>query len=143
MSESTIPEEVTPQPHPSRLPRNPFARLGCILLLILWFALLSTPCIIGFLVIQGQGEIRIPQGDAPEQMLRVWFISEASQRGIGISSANAFYADENAVCVETTVSYVLWYGEGEPATYCECYTRNTPTDSWALIQTNTGTCDAQ
>ncbi len=143
MSESITPEEVTSQPQPSRLPRNPVARLGCILLLILWFALLFTPCIIGFLVIQGQGEIRIPQGDAPEQMLRVWLISEAAQRGIGISSTTAFYTDENAVCIETTVSYVLWYGEGEPATYCDCYTRSTPADSWSLVQTNTGACNPQ
>ncbi len=99
--------------------RSPLRRPGCVLGIIIWFMLLLSPCIV--VILASRGEVSISTGSAPEQHLRIWLVQEARQRGLGISTASVFEQDEDAICVQTNVSFLMWQGEGESSAYCECY----------------------
>jgi hypothetical protein len=119
--------------------RSPIRRFGCIVAVIIWFAILLLPCFC--LVLASQGEIAIRLGDAPEQSFRLWLLSESDQRGIGISRPSVF-AGENSdqICVQTNINFVLWAGTAEASTYCECYTRSDNTQSWSLTSSAQQSC---
>ncbi len=131
MSEANIP--IPPAPR-----RSPLRRAGCIIALVIWFAILLLPCF--FIVLAVQQEIVIPTGGAPGQQSRVWLISEADARGIGISTASALQPDETSLCVQTDVLFLLWAGSQEPSSYCECYARETSGDAWAFTEAVAGVC---
>ncbi len=82
------------------------------------------------ITLAAQGEITISTGSAPDQVLRIWLVMEARQRGIGISRGSAAFASENAVAVTTTVNYLMWQGEGEATEYCLFYTRMNAQSEW-------------
>ncbi len=143
MSEAEIePVDSPPQIEPFRpqLPRrHRLRRFGCIVLLVVWFAILLLPCFMIALAVQG--EIVLTQGDIPGQQIRFWLIMETRNRGIGISSASVIGDAETDVCVQTTVNYVLWQGtENETSVYCECFTRDSSDAGWSLASTNAGVC---
>jgi hypothetical protein len=117
--------------------KRPLRRLGCTILVILWFALLLTPCFC--FALASQGEIAIRLGDAPGQSLRIWLLSESQQRGIGISRPSVVTRDDQ-VCVQSDVNFFLWAGSAEGSTFCECYTQSNGANSWQLISTNGGSC---
>lgn len=124
---------------PSPPPRSRIRRLGCIVLLVVWFAILLLPCFMIALAVQR--EIVITQGDIPGQQIRFWLIMETRNRGIGISSASVIGDAETDVCVQTTVNYVLWQGtENETSVYCECFTRDPSEAGWSLTSTRIGEC---
>lgn len=126
-------EEITP-PHVARHPlRNP----GCVIALILWFAALLSPCVLLYLAMRG--EISITTGSAPEQRVRIWLVQETQQSGIGLSNA-AVLETEEALCVQTNVTFVLWRGRAEPTAYCECYTQ-TPS-GWQTLSVQENACFA-
>ncbi len=127
--------EIVP-PQPAR--RSPLRRTGCVIALIVWFAILLLPCF--FIVLAVQQEISITTGSAPGQLTRLWLISEADQRGLALSTGAAHSSGENAVCVQTDVRFLLWAGESEPVTYCECYERSSASDAWAFTTSTTSAC---
>ncbi len=110
--------EASPQvvQHPvSRL-----RRLGCVVALLLWLVVMLIPCF--FIALAVQQEISITQGSAPNQVLRFWLINEADHRGVGISSTSLHPGLQEAeICVQTDVRFLLWVGESDPTSYCECY----------------------
>lgn len=101
--------------------RHPLRRPGCVIALVIWFLLLLSPC--ALIVLASRGEISINTGSAPEQRIRIWMIQEARERGLGVSTADVFVLDEDNICVQTNVSFLLWEGEAEPTQYCECYVK--------------------
>ncbi|MBK8025947.1 MAG: hypothetical protein IPK19_32330 [Chloroflexi bacterium] len=129
-------EQLTPEAPPKR--RSPLRRMGCILVLIVWFAVLLTPCLLLTLAIQG--ELRVATGGAPGQELRAWVIMEADTRGVGVSNGVVRSSDAQTVCVETTITYVLWAGQEDGHTYCECYQRASDDAPWSMSETTEGTC---
>lgn len=122
--------------------RSPLQRLGCGMALVLWFTFLLTPCACIFLATQG--EIIIPNGNVPEPeshpLLQIDLISEIDYRGFRIVTTGLYGDTEDTVCVQSNISYVLWQGEGEPATYCDCYTRPSSDAAWGLTSTEQGGC---
>lgn len=141
MTEETITSETQPPDvQPPELPRrrSPLRRLGCGLMLVIWFAILLLPC--ALVVIAVRQEIVISQGDAPGQQTRFWLISEADQRGFGLSTASVMQISENALCVQTNVHFYLWTGSADPLTYCECYERVNADAPWSLTSTSDGVC---
>ncbi|MBZ0303284.1 MAG: hypothetical protein K8J31_26310 [Anaerolineae bacterium] len=127
--------EAQPDPDTPAPRRHPLRRPGCILGLILWFLILLTPCFM--IVLAVQGEIAVTTGSAPDQRLRVWLIQEAAQSGIGVSSASVQTQDD-LLCVQTDVRFVLWRGSAEPTQYCECYTG---TDAnWQTVRVEQSAC---
>lgn len=118
--------------------RHPLRRIGCIILLILWFVVLLTPCLL--LTLATQGEIRVSTGGAPGQEVRVWVVMEAETRGLGVSTGTISSQTPTDICVETNINYLLWSGREAPITYCDCYERPNDSVSWTLNGTTTGTC---
>lgn len=116
--------------------RSPIRRAGCIAAVILWFVILLVPCFL--IVFAVQQQFTISTGSAPGQQIRVWLISEADQRGIGASSASVHQTAPDAICVETTVHFLLWTGHSDPLSYCDCYQRADADSPWT--QTDSGDC---
>ena len=122
--------------------RNSLKRLGCLILLMLWFALLLLPC--GLFYLAANGEIRLQHGDIPQShahpLLLISLVSEQNERGLRIEASHAL-AVEPGLCVETAVRFVLWQSSGgdQNARYCDCYTRGAA-DAWLLSETSPGAC---
>jgi hypothetical protein len=130
-------ESSTIAPPPRRSPR---CRAGCTILTILWFLLLLTPCV--GIVLATQGDIVIPQGSVPGHEIRIWLISEADQRGLGLSSATIDQTNSNALCVETSARFILWTGNAAPLTSCVCYTRDSEEQAWSTISVENRACES-
>ncbi|MCA0453111.1 MAG: hypothetical protein LCI00_03965 [Chloroflexi bacterium] len=112
-------------------------RLGCWIGLSIWLVLLLLPCIA--IVLISQGEIAIQTGDLPGQSFRLWLIQDSKERGIGIANPSVSSSVDGTTCLQTTTSFLLWMGSGEPSSYCECYTRTET--SWDLVSTLQGSCN--
>ncbi len=119
-----LPEHLdeSPQAQPQvMVVRRPwYRRVGCLIALLIWLMVMLLPCF--FLALAFQQEIVITQGDAPNQVLRIWLINEVRDRGFGISSTSVHPGLQNSgVCVQTDVRFILWVGDSPPTSYCECY----------------------
>ncbi len=126
--------------------RNPLRRVGCLLLLTLWFLLLLTPC--GLFYLAANGEIRLDHADIPaphsHPLLLVTLLSNADYRGLQITRSSIVSAiDGAAVCIETAVSYLLWSTSGgdQNVKYCDCYSRADAEAAWALTGTHSSACE--
>lgn len=136
---SEIPEEPTIPPPPRRF--RWLRRLGCTLLLVIWFTILLMPCFM--LVLATQQQITISQGSLPDQYLRIWLIMEPAQRGLGISTTSVHPPKDanlpaDSLCLQTNVNYLLWQGQGETSGYCECYHQEDT--NWTPVATYSTTC---
>jgi len=121
--------------------RSPLRRLGCIIALIFWFALLLVPCLL--LVMATQGQIAVSQGSLPGQQIRVWLIMEADERGFGVSSTSAQQTDPNTACLQTNTRFLLWVGDADSLSYCDCYARDETASTWQTTSTELGVCEPQ
>ena len=129
------------EPVPAAAPRSRKRRIGCAILIVLWFALLLVPC--GLFYFAVQQEVTIPLGSLPGQELRVWLVMEPRSRGLGISSGQVASQTDSSLCVQTTTTYLLWAGRPENSTYCECYARSQPDQPWSYVSNMPGTCLAE
>lgn len=125
---------------PPSTPKKPvrwFRRLGCLLAFVIWLVVMLVPCF--FITLAFQQQIVITQGSAPNQVLRVWLINEADHRGLGLSTASTHPDGTDAgLCVQTDVSFLLWVGQANPVTYCECYLRSG--DDFEFTGATDGSC---
>lgn len=132
----------TPFPTTLILPpkrRTPLQRLGCAFGLLVWLLVLLTPCFL--IVLAAQNEIAITLSDVPGHALRIWLVNEAEERGIAISRPNLVsQSDASQVCLQTRIDFVLWMGRGNPASYCECFTRESSNSLWQFVSTQQGNC---
>lgn len=132
-------QQQTTEAQPARLTRrNPIRRIGCWFGLLLWVVLMVSPCLL--FVLATQGQITVTLGGAPGQEARVWLINEARVRGIAISWPSVHNENDTALCVQTDTRFILWAGSGDPATFCECYTRASPNDGWTAGESFSGSC---
>lgn len=118
-------------------------RLGCAAGLIGWVVFLSIPLLLIVLAVRGQ--ITVPRGgDIPNHetypRLQVWLVMEMDYRGLNITSTMVDRDGGDALCVQTNVRFVLWEGEGEAATYCECYARESRDAPWDVVEAAEGPC---
>ena len=125
----------------SRLPR----RLGCWLLVAVWFAILMTPC--GLFYLAAQGEIRLEHGQIPDPhthpRLLMSLISESDDRGLRIERSTILAeVSDTALCVETAVTFLLWESSGgnQNVAFCDCYQRQDADAAWNLVSTYGGAC---
>lgn len=124
METEAPPQDPTPAPPPGRSrPRRWFRRLGCCLLLIVWFVLMLMPCF--FVTLLVEKDIVISRSSVPDHEFRIFILEEPNERGFGFSSGTIVSGggDEQTVCVVTSVDYLLWEGEAEPDTHCNCFER--------------------
>lgn len=135
MTDETM-NEVSVVVEPKR--RSLLRRIGCGILLVVWFAVLLTPCFLITLAVQQ--EVRISTGSAPGQELRVWLIMEAETRGLGVSNGRVALQTETDLCVQTDIRYFLWQGSEESVSYCECYQRSNSSEAWMSTTMATEVC---
>lgn len=130
------PELVTPIPTTAK-PRSLLRRIGCSFGLIFWILLLLTPCFC--LVLASQGEISIRLGDVPGQSFRIWLVNEARERGIAVAWPTLHsISQEGNLCLQIDVKFVLWMGQGNETSYCDCYAQLD--NQWSLTSTLSGIC---
>lgn len=113
-------------------------RVGCGLMVVLWFAVLLLPCFLVTLAVQQ--EIVIGRSGAPGELLRVWLIMEPDQRGVGVSTTALSEPGADQLCVQTDTRFVLWQGSEPPRVYCECYQRAASEGQWSLMSMENGVC---
>ena len=133
--------EIPPQPKPS-----PLVRLGCGALLVIWFTILLMPFALFYLATTG--EIRIEHNDIPDPYehprLSIELVTEADSRGLRIvNSAIVDNApDDDALCIQTNVRFLLWQTneENQDVSYCDCYVRSNADAEWTFDQTTPDAC---
>ena len=122
-------------------------RLGCWLLLVIWFAFLLTPC--GLFYLAANGEIRLEHSQVPQAhahpRLLLSLISENENRGLRIEYSTIAAGDsELSLCVETAVTFLLWESSGgnQDVQFCDCYQREDVDSAWRLGSTYGAACRA-
>jgi hypothetical protein len=127
----------------------PQSRLGRLLFglgLALWFALLMLPCLFFFLATSG--EITIWHNNIPDAAqhpaLQVRLVMEIEQRGFQIIRSSLRPEGDTHLCIETSVSYLLWQRDetSRDTYYCDCYSRPNAEAQWTLAGANLSTCEA-
>ncbi len=126
--------------------RGKARRLGCALALLFWFAVLMMPCALFYLA--ARGEIRLEQRQAPQPhahpLLLIALVSEAEDRGLRIERSwiAGSQLDDNSLCVETAVSFLLWEASGgnQNVSFCDCYTRQDSGADWEFARTYGDVC---
>ena len=132
------------QPRRHSIPR----RLGCGLVLTLWFILLLTPC--GLFYLAANGEFRFEHGEIPQShahpRLLVSLISEREDRGVRIETSAIVnqQGDDFSTCVETEVRFLLWEysGGNQDVRYCDCYERAETNADWEFKATYNDACSS-
>jgi hypothetical protein len=133
--------------------RSAYARrFGCGAAVIVWSLIMLIPLFLFVLAIQGEISIshgdRIPESES-HPLLQFRLLSEVRNQGLVITSSSlasqSTQQGEERACVLTHVRYLMWEGEGENASYCDCYVR--PEDSssnsaWTYTSTTLNTCEA-
>jgi hypothetical protein len=132
------PVETIPPPKQSLI-----KRIGCGILVVMWFILILTPAC--FLMLAMQGEIALWHGgNFPENeahpLFQVKLLMDADTRGLNITTSSLVDGPDNQVCVQVYVRYMLWQGRGENTSYCDCYTHE-ETD-WDFTGSSRGVCTA-
>lgn len=126
-------------------PTTPLGRLGCGAALVIWFSILLLPFAM-FWLASGR-TITIPHGNVPEAsehpLFEVRLIMEIENRGLQVKRSQIVPDDEQRVCVQSNVNYLLWESEeGElTALYCECYERESAEDDWVYMGIREGACN--
>ena len=115
---------------------KPIRRLGCGVLLMLWFVILLLPCLM--IVLATQGEIILAHSGIPEDDFRIRLIQTTTERGLAVSNSRRIDTSEGAVCTVIDVRFFLWQGKANPAHYCSCYTGSDKT--WSSVAEGADAC---
>lgn len=91
-----------------------------VLFVLFWLAVILTPSLAFVLARNGQIQI----GSSEGRHWRLFLVQEADSEGVGLEHGRPvplpFDAPESAVCLQTTISYWMWVGEGQDTSYCQC-----------------------
>ena len=88
-------------------------RLGYFIGLILWLVLMAFPFVA--FTLATNGELKI----GSESYLRLFLVQEAEANGIGVEWRRELFQPDN--CLRTSVSFLMWEGESEGVTFCQCF----------------------
>lgn len=108
---------------------------GCLVLI--WFALVLSPCLL--IVLATQGEISVQTGSVPGQVFRMWLVDGIGERGIAISRPSRITNPEtNWTCLQTNTDFILWMGKGTASIACDCYEQSD--NGWVSVSSQVGEC---
>ena len=117
--------------------RRLLRRLGCGVLLVLWFAVLTLPCFAVALVFQK--EIVLTHSDIPNDEFRIWLIQDIRNRGVAVTNSRRVYAPNGVVCTVINGGFFMWQGTAANAPhYCSCYSRQDQT--WSSVAEGPEAC---
>ena len=128
-----------------RTPTTRFGKLGCWMLVVLWFCLLTLPLIM-FWLASGRS-ITVPRGGIPasEQYphFQLSLIMNTDNRGLQFTNTSVERNSPTNLCVETDVNYLLWAREEaqNAAVFCDCYERSDSGTDWVFVETLNTTCN--
>lgn len=88
-------------------------RLLSLLFVLVWLVVMSFP--ITAVLLASRGELQI---GGEQRHLRLFMVQEDENQGVGIQWTRPRLWQSN--CIKTNLSYVMWVGEGENATFCQC-----------------------
>ena len=99
---------------------NRWLRRGLIVLFVLfWLGVMLFPTLAVVLARNGQLQL----GDSNGRHWRLFLLQEPDFEGLGLERARAVappLSAPAAACLQTTVAYWLWAGEGQDASFCQC-----------------------
>jgi hypothetical protein len=128
-----------------RTPSTRPGKIGCGLLVVLWFCVLTIPFVM-FWLASGQS-ITIPRGGIPEAeqhpRWQMSLIMDADNRGFQFTNTSIERNESTNLCVETHVNYLLWVSEEEQnaVAFCDCYERSDSEADWVFVETLNTTCN--
>ena len=88
--------------------------LGCLVGIVVWLFFMSLPIFIFMLINQGQLE----WGSDPQNQMRIFLLQEVEQEGVGFQWTRPRRAETS--CLDTTVYFFMFRGEGENEQNCTC-----------------------
>jgi hypothetical protein len=129
-----------------RQKRSLLSRLGCSFLLIIWFAVLLTPCTLIYLA--SNGEIRFSHSDIPDSYdhprLSIELVTEVKSRGLRVVNSSVVDNDlnDNLMCVQTNVRFLLWQTneDNQDVSFCDCYERDNVDSEWIFTGSTPDVC---
>lgn len=89
-------------------------RLLYLMLLALWLTVMLFPCMAFSLAMNQQVQV----GQSERSHARVFLLQEAEKEGVGVVWKRPFLSQSG--CYKTSVNYLMWRGDGENVSYCEC-----------------------
>lgn len=84
-------------------------------------------------VLATQEQIQI--GKETNSHVRVFLVQEGERVGVGFEWTRR--VREPAQCAQTSLIYLMWEGEGDNATYCQCYD-----ETGAIVVSRPDACSA-
>lgn len=128
------------------VPDSRFGKLGCGLLVVIWFAVLMLPCAMFWLATGNAFTLNHANVPEPQEhpLLQVQLIMDVDNRGLQISRSSIQQSSETNLCVSSQVNYLLWASDGDDlnVAFCQCYDRETANDAWTFVGTqSTGLCE--
>lgn len=91
-------------------------RLLYLFLVVIWLAIMLFPFLAAVLAIQGQIEV----GGNGRSHVRLFLVQQPEAEGVGITWTRPLRAQSD--CRQTSLVYIMWRGEGENVSFCECET---------------------
>lgn len=95
-----------------RLPR----RLLYLIIILVWLLIMSFPVVALMLATQQQIEL----GNDVHNHIRIFLVQGSDAQGVGFEWARPISTNSQS-CATTSVTYFLWEGTAEPATFCQCH----------------------
>ena len=86
---------------------------------VVWIVIITLPAL--GLLLAVRSEVSWQPGE--HLAYRVWVIMEQEERGLGWEVRRAASRSVERVCMQTTVGFWLWRGQGQQngSSFCECY----------------------
>ena len=94
-------------------------RVLMLVFVLLWLAVMLFPTLAVVLARNGQ----LQMGDSDGRHWRLFLLQEPDFEGLGLERTRSVappLSAPAAVCLQTSVAYWLWAGEGQDARYCQC-----------------------
>jgi hypothetical protein len=104
-------------------------RLAYALVALLWLVVMSFPVLAFLLAARGQVQF----GVDPDRHLRLFLVQERNFEGVGVEWVRPY--GEQPACTQTAVRYLMWAGEAENVSFCQCVDPLTGADLPAASQT--------
>ncbi len=94
-------------------------RISYFLIILVWLVIMLFP--ITAFVLSTRGQINL--GQNPKRHVRLFMVQEEDSNGVGVEWARR--SRRNSDCALTSVRYILWEGDEEPVSFCQCFDSDT------------------
>lgn len=100
-------------------------RFLILLFMLFWLVVILTPTLAFILARNGQVQL----GRSDGRHVRLFLVQGDDLEGLGLERGRPVPppgdVPESVSCLQTSISYWMWSGEGQPVTYCQCVDTST------------------